>query len=160
MDSPVTFSSCHNEHEEALRLNHMCQHLTKLASSSTPLDEAYAIVMEGANELFEKVQSVIKESGIRVCTTVPHGPEAISLKSIVPESTSPEGKRSGVLNQPTLLDPNISQTKGRRKAVKGKEVAPSSSRIKSGLELSLQEKQRKCGSYNKLAQQKLSFECK
>ncbi|KAG5515901.1 hypothetical protein RHGRI_036819 [Rhododendron griersonianum] len=46
--------------------------------------------------------------------------------------------------QVLLLDPNISQTKGRKKDVKGKNDTIHSGRLKSGIELALNKKKRKC----------------
>ncbi|KAG5531270.1 hypothetical protein RHGRI_026025 [Rhododendron griersonianum] len=45
--------------------------------------------------------------------------------------------------QVLLLDPNISQTKGRKKDVKGKDATIHSERLKSGIELALNKKKRK-----------------
>ena len=50
--------------------------------------------------------------------------------------------------QPLLLDPNISQTKGRKKDVNN------TGRIKSGIELALGKKKRKCNSSGKLGHDK------
>ncbi|GAB2292693.1 hypothetical protein Dimus_026930 [Dionaea muscipula] len=49
-----------------------------------------------------------------------------------------------------LLDPNISQTKGRKKDAKGKEDVESSGRLKSGVEVNLGKRKRKCHSCNKV----------
>ncbi|KAG5539891.1 hypothetical protein RHGRI_020196 [Rhododendron griersonianum] len=46
--------------------------------------------------------------------------------------------------QVLLLDPNISQTKGRKKDVKGKDATIHSGRLKSGIEFALNKKKRKC----------------
>ncbi|KAK9221741.1 hypothetical protein WN944_010170 [Citrus x changshan-huyou] len=51
-------------------------------------------------------------------------------------------------SQPLLLDPNISQTKGRKKDVNN------TGRIKSGIELALGKKKRKCNSCGKLGHDK------
>ncbi|XP_058208154.1 protein FAR1-RELATED SEQUENCE 9-like [Rhododendron vialii] len=91
------------EESEALRLSHMCQEATKLACLAAPSNEAYTIFIEGMNDLFEKIQKVSKVSPIEICV----GKD--NEKSIKPS-------RAKIL----LLDPNISQCKGRKKDVKGK----------------------------------------
>ncbi|GAB2295382.1 hypothetical protein Dimus_029555 [Dionaea muscipula] len=48
-----------------------------------------------------------------------------------------------------LLDPNLSQTKGRKRDGKGKEVV-ASGRLKSGLELSTNKRKRKCNCCGKM----------
>ncbi|GAB2285592.1 hypothetical protein Dimus_020038 [Dionaea muscipula] len=48
-----------------------------------------------------------------------------------------------------ILDPRLSQTKGRKKDAKGKVVTHSSDRIKSGIEIATQGRKRLCRSCNK-----------
>lgn len=50
----------------------------------------------------------------------------------------------GSMPQYNILDPQVSQTKGRRKDPKGKDIVQSSCRMKSGLELSTKKNLRKC----------------
>ncbi|XP_058220878.1 protein FAR1-RELATED SEQUENCE 5-like [Rhododendron vialii] len=88
---------------EALRLSHMCQEATKLACLAALSNEAYIIFLESMNDLFEKIQKVSKVSPIEICA------DKDNEKSIEPS-------RAEIL----LLDPNISQCKGRKKDVKGK----------------------------------------
>ncbi|KAF7137375.1 hypothetical protein RHSIM_Rhsim07G0162500 [Rhododendron simsii] len=115
------------EESEALRLSHMCQEATKLACLAAPSNEAYTIFIEGMNDLFEKIQKVSKVSPIEICA------DKDNEKSIEPS-------RAEIL----LLDPNISQCKGRKKDVKGKAATTQSERLKSGIEMSLNKKKRKC----------------
>ncbi|KAI8524516.1 hypothetical protein RHMOL_Rhmol13G0155000 [Rhododendron molle] len=79
------------------------------------------------NDLFEKIQKVSKVSPIEICA------DKDNEKSI-------ESSRAEIL----LLDPNISQCKGRKKDVKGKAATIQSERLKSGIEISLNKKKRKC----------------
>ncbi|KAG5540466.1 hypothetical protein RHGRI_020619 [Rhododendron griersonianum] len=115
------------EEYKALRLSHMCQEATKLACLAAPSNEAYTIFIEGMNDLFEKIQKVSKVSPIEICV------DKDNEKSIEPS-------RAEIL----LLDPNISQCKGRKKDVKGKAATTQSERLKSGIEMSLNKKKRKC----------------
>ncbi|KAG5534067.1 hypothetical protein RHGRI_022264 [Rhododendron griersonianum] len=57
-------------------------------------------------------------------------------------------------SQVLLSDPNISQTKGRKKDVKKKDAIIHSGRLKSGIELALNKKKRKCHLCNKLGHDK------
>ncbi|KAG5541008.1 hypothetical protein RHGRI_021033 [Rhododendron griersonianum] len=115
------------EESEALRLSHMCQEATKLACLAAPSNEAYTIFIKGMNDLFEKIQEVSKVSPIEICANKDNE------KSIEPSPS-----------QILLLDPNISQCKGRKKDVKGKAATTQSERLKSGIEMSLNKKKRKC----------------
>ncbi|KAG5528292.1 hypothetical protein RHGRI_029085 [Rhododendron griersonianum] len=115
------------EESEALRLSHMCQEATKLACLAAPSNEAYTIFIKGMNDVFEKIQEVSKVSPIEICANKDNE------KSIEPSPS-----------QILLLDPNISQCKGRKKDVKGKAATTQSERLKSGIEMSLNKKKRKC----------------
>ncbi|KAH7849128.1 hypothetical protein Vadar_013361 [Vaccinium darrowii] len=75
--------------------------------------------------LSKKLQNVSYVPPINVCH------EKDDLQSIEP-------------SQILLLDPNISQTKGRKKDAKGKDASIHSVRLKSGIELALHKKKRKC----------------
>ncbi|KAI8550595.1 hypothetical protein RHMOL_Rhmol06G0119400 [Rhododendron molle] len=90
------------EESEALRLSHICQEATKLACLTAPSNEAYTIFIEGMNDLFEKIQKVSKVSPIEICA------DKDNEKSI-------ESSQVEIL----LLDPNISQCKGRKKGCQG-----------------------------------------
>ncbi|KAF7151782.1 hypothetical protein RHSIM_Rhsim02G0114200 [Rhododendron simsii] len=127
IDSQGLVHDDRKEASEALRLSHMCQEATKLACLAAPSDEAYKIFIEGLNDLFEKIQEVSKVSPIEICA-----------KKDIKKSTEPS------LSQMLLLDPNISICKGRKKDVKGKAATTQSERLKSGIEMSLNKKKRKC----------------
>ncbi|XP_058213949.1 uncharacterized protein LOC131325630 [Rhododendron vialii] len=105
----------------------MCQEATKLACLAAPSNEAYTIFIEGMNDLFEKIQEVSKVSPIEICA------EKDNEKFTEPSPS-----------QILLLDPNISICKGRKKDVKGKAASTQSERLKSGIEMSLNKKKRKC----------------
>ncbi|KAG5553646.1 hypothetical protein RHGRI_011516 [Rhododendron griersonianum] len=115
------------EESEALRLSHMCQESTKLTCLAAPSYESYKIYIEAMNDLSEKL--------LKISSYVPPPINVCHEKDDL-HST----KRTQVL----LLDPNISQTKGRKKDVKGKDATIHSGRLKSGIELALNKKKRKC----------------
>ncbi|KAG5531199.1 hypothetical protein RHGRI_025975 [Rhododendron griersonianum] len=115
------------EESEALRLSHMCQESTKLACLAAPSYESYKIYIEAMNDLSEKL--------LKISSYVPPPINVCHEKDDL-HST----ERTQVL----LLDPNISQTKGRKKDVKGKNDTIHSGRLKSGIELALNKKKRKC----------------
>ncbi|KAH7852869.1 hypothetical protein Vadar_030291 [Vaccinium darrowii] len=77
------------------------------------------------NDLFNKLQKVSYVPPIDVCG------EQTNLQSTEP-------------CQILLSDPNISQTKGRKKNVKGKATSVHSGRLKSGIEIALKKKKRMC----------------
>ncbi|KAG5562311.1 hypothetical protein RHGRI_005138 [Rhododendron griersonianum] len=115
------------EESEALRLSHMCQESTKLACLAAPSYESYKIYIEAMNDLSEKL--------LKISSYVP--PPVIVCHEIDDLHST---ERTEVL----LLDPNISQTKGRKKDVKGKDSTIHSGRLKIGIELALNKKKRKC----------------
>ncbi|KAG5553611.1 hypothetical protein RHGRI_011490 [Rhododendron griersonianum] len=85
---------------------------------------------EGMNALFEKIQEVSKVFPIEICAEKDNE-KFTELSS----------------SQILLLDPNISICKGRKKYVKGKAASTQSERLKSGIEMSLNKKKRKCHMY-------------
>ncbi|KAI8524109.1 hypothetical protein RHMOL_Rhmol13G0124100 [Rhododendron molle] len=115
------------EESEALRLSHMCQESTKLACLAAPSYESYKIYIEAMNDLSEKLLKIscYLPPPINVCHEI-------------------DDLHSNERTQVLLLDPNISQTKGRKKDVKGKDATIHSGRLKSGIELTLNKKKRKC----------------
>ncbi|XP_024042736.1 protein FAR1-RELATED SEQUENCE 5-like [Citrus clementina] len=119
----------YEEELEALRLSHMCHQATKLACAAASLNEAYLIYMDGINELAKKLLDISNQPAT-VCQQ--KDDPCFSISS----------------SQPLLLDPNISQTKGRKKDVNN------TGRIKSGIELALGKKKRKCNSCGKLGHDK------
>ncbi|GAB2285482.1 hypothetical protein Dimus_019931 [Dionaea muscipula] len=60
-----------------------------------------------------------------------------------------KARRAGNVPHVMILDPNLSQTKGRKRDGKGKEVV-ASGRLKSGLELSTNKRKRKCNCCGKM----------
>ncbi|KAH7859317.1 hypothetical protein Vadar_034511 [Vaccinium darrowii] len=124
------------EESESLRLSHMCQESTKLACLAAPSNEAYTIYTETMNGLFEKL--------IKVTSYVP--PMDVCLEKDNVPTTEP--------SQILLSDPNISQTKGRKKDAMGKGASIQSGRLKSGIEMALNKKKRKCNLCKKLGHDK------
>ncbi|KAH7838091.1 hypothetical protein Vadar_021972 [Vaccinium darrowii] len=124
------------EESEALRLSHMCQKSTKLACLAAPSNEAYAIYIETMNGLFEKL--------IKVTSYVP--PMDVCLEKDNVDTTEP--------SQILLLDPDISQTKGRKKDATGKGASIHSGRLKSNIEMALNKKKRKCNLCKKFGHDK------
>ncbi|KAL5774854.1 hypothetical protein ACOSP7_012411 [Xanthoceras sorbifolium] len=107
------------EESEALRLGHMCHQVTKLACIATSPNEKYMIYMEVLNELSKKLSEVFEHQ-----TKISHKKDDPWTNIHFP--------------QHLLLDPNISQTKGKKKDVE------SSRRIKSSIEVALNKKKRTC----------------
>lgn len=120
------------EQSEALRLSHMCHETSKLACYASSSLEAYTIYMEAIKELSKKLEPVMKKA---LPNEAASKPPINASENPIDQSTSPPS---------LLLNPNISQTKGRKKDVKGNENGHGSGRFKSGLELSIKKKQRKC----------------
>ena len=120
------------EELEALRLSHMCHQATKLGCVAASSNKAYFIYMDGINELARKLLDISNQPAT-VCQQ--KDDPCFSISSF----------------QPLLLDPNISQTKGRKKDVNN------TGRIKSGIELALGKKKRKCNSCGKLGHDKRIF---
>ncbi|GAB2302646.1 hypothetical protein Dimus_036644 [Dionaea muscipula] len=89
--------------------------------------------MQGMKELSKKVQEVLKLSS---------GP-SFGDSIIAPNELEANNPNPG--SQLILLDPNISQTKGRKRS-----EVESTTRIKSGVELNLNKKKRNCRLCNKL----------
>ncbi|BBN68479.1 FAR1-related sequence 5, partial [Prunus dulcis] len=118
------------EESEAFRLSHMCHRATKLACIAASSNEAYTTSMEAINELSKKLSDNFTQHA-----TIP--------SSIIGDPGSTNIDSSQLL----LLDPNISQTKGRKK-----DNISSSKRIKSGIELAQNKKKRKCALCKKIAQ--------
>ncbi|GFY99602.1 far-red elongated hypocotyls 3 [Actinidia rufa] len=124
------------EESEALRLSHMCQESTKLACLAAPSNEAYTIYIETMNVLFEKL--------IKITSYMP--PMDVCLEKDNVHTTEP--------SQILILDPNISQTKGRKKDATGKGASIQFGRLKSGIEMALNKKKRKCNLCQKLGHDK------
>ncbi|KAH7863937.1 hypothetical protein Vadar_023830 [Vaccinium darrowii] len=124
------------EESEALRLSHMCQESTKLACLAAPSNEAYTIYIETMNGLFEKL---------------------IKITSFVPPMNVCHEKDNLDTSEPSqilLSNPNISQTKSRKKDPTGKAASIQSGRFKSGIEMALNKKKRKCNLCKKLGHDK------
>ncbi|GAB2298100.1 hypothetical protein Dimus_032172, partial [Dionaea muscipula] len=136
MDSRTKIMDGDSDHAAATRLNHMTQEATKLAFVSAPYNESYMEYMETMKDLSETlgllITSILSRRG-----PVGEASLVVSNDHVQNQTTSPV--------ESLLLDLNISQTKGRKKDAKGKEVAPSG-RIKSGIELVTEKKKRICKS--------------
>ncbi|GAB2266410.1 hypothetical protein Dimus_001418 [Dionaea muscipula] len=109
--------------------------MTQLACCSAPHEDAYLLCVEGVKELSQKVEALItSRSGVtRVVANINDHPEP-----------------SNADMSKIILDPLLSQTKGRKRDARGKEVTNSSARIKSGLELATNKRKRKCRCCGKL----------
>ncbi|GAB2283279.1 hypothetical protein Dimus_017800 [Dionaea muscipula] len=115
----------------------MCTEMTRLACRGAPFKQGYLAFMEGAKYTSDLVevaisQAVMKRAALdgssKVATHVPGGPHLTEL---------------------LILDPNVSQSKGRKKEVKGKDKVQWSGRMKSGLEVATTRNKRLCGSCHK-----------
>ncbi|GAB2284531.1 hypothetical protein Dimus_018985 [Dionaea muscipula] len=134
----------------------MCQEMQRLACRSAPYKEAYIQYMEGVHELSTKIETTITSveasrmgkgrigasSGAASC-----GYGVASSQDVL-DDTQCIAKFTP--SQLLILDPNLSQTKGRTKDAKGKEIAHSSGRIKSSIETATHGRKRLCRSCNKL----------
>ncbi|GAB2291911.1 hypothetical protein Dimus_026161 [Dionaea muscipula] len=94
--------------------------------------EAYDLVIETAKVLSIQVEALNGSSSARV-----------NLEELAKQPDVEESINAGNVPHVMLLDPNLSQTKGRKRDGKGKEVV-ASGRLKSGLELSTNKRKRKC----------------
>ena len=104
-DSEDLVNNGDKEESEALRLSHMCQQATKLACIAASSNERYMIYMTALNDLSKKFSEVSDHS--------------TKISQMIDDSCMNVN-----FPQPLLLDPNISQTKGRKRDVE------SSKRIK------------------------------
>ncbi|GAB2292719.1 hypothetical protein Dimus_026956 [Dionaea muscipula] len=135
MDQPHSTGDGDNEHAEVLRLNHLCKEMTQLACRSAPHEDAYLLCVEGVKELSQKVDALItSKSGV--------------TKVVANVNDQPEPSNADMPQ--IILDPLLSQTKGRKRDARGKEVTNSSTRIKSGLELATNKRKRNCRCCGKL----------
>ncbi|XP_021815269.1 protein FAR1-RELATED SEQUENCE 5-like isoform X2 [Prunus avium] len=130
MDFKSLVTNDGKEESEALRLSHMCHQATKLACIAASSNEAYTTFMEAINELSKKLS------------------DNSTQHATIPSSTIGDPCSTNIdSSQLLLLDPNISQTKGRKK-----DNISGSKRIKSGIELAQNKKKRKCALCKKIAQ--------
>ncbi|GAB2296390.1 hypothetical protein Dimus_030511, partial [Dionaea muscipula] len=119
--------------------------------------EAYLQYIEGVQDLFVKIEATITSvkasrmgkglisafSGAASC-----GYNVVSSQDVAEDGTQLDAGFNP--SQLCILDLNLSQTKGRKKDARGKEVAHSSGHIKSGIEMATQGRKRLCRSCNKL----------
>ncbi|KAL5818931.1 hypothetical protein ACOSQ4_022773 [Xanthoceras sorbifolium] len=129
MDSEYLVKNDGKEKSEALRLSHMCHQATKLACVATSSNEAYKTYMETLKELSKKLSDVYEDQIDVLQKKDDPGTQIHSSPSL-------------------LLDPNISQTKGRKKDNKN------SGRLKSGIELAFNKKKRQCALCRKFGHDK------
>ncbi|XP_050157451.1 protein FAR1-RELATED SEQUENCE 5-like [Malus sylvestris] len=97
MDFKSLVTNDGKEESEALRLSHMCHQATKLACTAASSNEAYTIFMEAIDELSKKLSEYSCQDTTIASST--KGDTCTNIDSSVP----------------VLLDPYISQTKGRKK---------------------------------------------
>ncbi|KAL5766371.1 hypothetical protein ACOSP7_016988 [Xanthoceras sorbifolium] len=117
MDSEYLVKNDGKEKSEALRLSHTCHQATKLACVAASSNEAYKTYMETLKELSKKLSDVYEDQIDVLQKKDDPGTQIHSSPSL-------------------LLDPNISQTKGRKKDNKNL------GRLKSGIELAFNKKKR------------------
>ncbi|GAB2285902.1 hypothetical protein Dimus_020337 [Dionaea muscipula] len=123
-----------NENAEVLRLNHMTQESMKLACIAAPRKDMYLAYMENLQLLTNKLQSM---------STLNIGAAMIeNVEQDLGASIGDGAQFSTPLSR--ILDPKVSQTKGRKRVTNGKEVTQASGRIKSGIELATEKNLRKC----------------
>ncbi|GAB2280217.1 hypothetical protein Dimus_014860 [Dionaea muscipula] len=125
-------SSLPSNTETALLQGRRAARIPKLPIVLLPNFEVYTVCLEGVNELSKKVDETISyvlanrtASPKKVDETLTHDP----------------------LSRSFLLDPQISQTKGRKK---GKEKSHGSGRFKSGIERATEKNLRLCRCCNKM----------
>ncbi|GAB2280975.1 hypothetical protein Dimus_015592 [Dionaea muscipula] len=135
MYSATSMTYGDTEQSEAIRLNHMCQEMTRLAFKSAPFNEVYVAYMEGVKYTSDKVEAAIKSVMSNRAAGGPTSVVSNVLTEPVPNFENPD-------NQMKILNPNVLQTKGRKKDAKGKEKVQAFSRLKSSIELSTQKKKR------------------
>ncbi|GAB2284393.1 hypothetical protein Dimus_018847 [Dionaea muscipula] len=130
---------CDTEEAEAVRLNPMVQEMSRLAYRASPFKEGYLAFMEGAIYTSELVEASI--SRVMVQRAFDEGCSKVA-SNVPPSATN--------LSHPLILDPHVSQKKGGKKEVKGKDkVHTSATRMKSGLEEATTRNKRLCGCCHK-----------
>ncbi|GAB2299501.1 hypothetical protein Dimus_033568 [Dionaea muscipula] len=99
------------------------------------------------NEQLESFRQVEEGQEVEVL----NGPSTagVNVEELANQQQVEEPINAGNVPQVMLLDPNLSQTKGRKRDGKGKEVV-ASARLKSGLELSTNKRKRKCNCCGKM----------
>ncbi|GAB2276389.1 hypothetical protein Dimus_011117, partial [Dionaea muscipula] len=110
------------EQSEAMRLNHMYQEMGRLALWSAPFNEVYVACMEGVKYTSDKVEAAIK---------------SVMSNRVGATSVASNALNESIANldgQMKILDPNVSQTKGRKKDVKAKDKVHASGRMKSSID--------------------------
>ncbi|GAB2302088.1 hypothetical protein Dimus_036109, partial [Dionaea muscipula] len=128
-----------NENAEALRLNHMYQETIKLVSFAAPRKDMYLAYMENLKLLTNKLQSMTLNIGAALI-------EDVVGKTVTNDVGEASGQDEAQFGTPLsrILDPKVSQTKGRKRGTNGKEIVEASGRIKSGIELATEKNLRKC----------------
>ncbi|GAB2268356.1 hypothetical protein Dimus_003321 [Dionaea muscipula] len=112
----------------------------KLAQIAAPHKDMYLAYMENVQQLTNKLQSMALNIG------------APMIENIRTTVTNNVGEASGNANDEAqfgtplsrILDPKVSQTKGRKRGTNGKEIVEASGQIKSGIELATEKNLRKC----------------
>ncbi|GAB2273708.1 hypothetical protein Dimus_008489 [Dionaea muscipula] len=103
MDHPCSMRDGDSEHVDVLRLNHMCQELTKVAGQAKS-KEAYDLVIETTKVLSIQVEALNGSSSARV-----------NLEELAKQPDVEEPINAGNVPHVMLLYPNLSQTKGRKR---------------------------------------------
>ncbi|KAL5714945.1 hypothetical protein ACHQM5_016839 [Ranunculus cassubicifolius] len=109
-----------------MRFSHLCREATQWACVAYQTEEGYKIFLEGIRELGEKISQLSIAKG-----------ENEEAPLMPPSEETPE--------QPQiLLDPNVSQTKGRNKEPKANDKTKTNARYKRPIEVAQEKKGRKC----------------
>ncbi|XP_004292344.1 PREDICTED: protein FAR1-RELATED SEQUENCE 5-like [Fragaria vesca subsp. vesca] len=138
MDLEDLARSVGNEESEALRLDHMCHQATKLACIAAHSKEGYTLFMEALNDISKKLSKIPDQPVISKEMSAPINQEDHPVMETCVSPNRDDPCTNTLSSQSLLLDPNISKTKGRKKETK------SSGRIKSGVELAMETRKRKC----------------
>ncbi|OVA14987.1 zinc finger protein [Macleaya cordata] len=119
------------ECSEAFRLSHLCRRSTQMSCVASKSDELYKMAIKGIEGLFTRIMDE-------------HNKMVKCDKTSQEISTLQEDIGAEKLCQIFVQDPRILKIKGRPKKDNGKGKISSTGRLKSSIELSSSQRQRKC----------------
>ncbi|GAB2299982.1 hypothetical protein Dimus_034028 [Dionaea muscipula] len=117
MEPSTQLMSGDNEHDEALRFNYLTQHFSQLTFAAAPYNETFNICKDLLDDGSKKVASALKSVMLSRAAKL----DGTQVASNFHASDVPPTLSSNTLDKMSqfkLLDPNVSKTKGRRKAEK------------------------------------------